>query len=207
MPKTKLNLRKLSVTEKIQFARQIITSMTGNGAFPAPDPTLAIISTAASELENAYNDANITKQEYSSKILIQNDKEDVLDINLKKLSNYIDSASNGDDALIQSSGISLRAKPVPLGKLPIPEALSAYAGNNEGEIKLVWYRVVGARSYVVEISPDPITQSSWKYVGVATKASMTVTGLMSGVKYWFRVAAVGAAGQGPWSDPATKYAP
>lgn len=29
----------------------------------------------------------------------------------------------------------------------------------------------------------------------------------SGTKYWFRVAAIGTDGQGPWSDPATKIAP
>ena len=31
-------------------------------------------------------------------------------------------------------------------------------------------------------------------------------GLISGTQYWFRVRAVGAAGPGPWSDPATKRA-
>ena len=33
------------------------------------------------------------------------------------------------------------------------------------------------------------------------------SGLTSGTRYWFRVAAAGASGQGGWSDPATKIAP
>jgi len=38
-------------------------------------------------------------------------------------------------------------------------------------------------------------------------SSATVPGLTSGTRYWFRVAGVGTAGQGAWSDPATKVAP
>jgi len=37
-----------------------------------------------------------------------------------------------------------------------------------------------------------------------TKSSATLSGLTSGTKYCFRVAAIGAACQGAWSDPATK---
>ena len=42
--------------------------------------------------------------------------------------------------------------------------------------------------------------------GVTTKSKGPVTGLTSGTKYWFRVAAVGAAGQGAWSNPASRTA-
>jgi hypothetical protein len=31
--------------------------------------------------------------------------------------------------------------------------------------------------------------------------------MASGMRYWFRVAAVGAAGEGPFSDPISKIAP
>ena len=49
----------------------------------------------------------------------------------------------------------------------------------------------------------------WACIAVepSTKSSTTVKNLTSGTKYWIRVAAFGAAGQGPWSDPATKVAP
>ena len=42
---------------------------------------------------------------------------------------------------------------------------------------------------------------------MVTKSKATVSGLATGTKYWFRVRAIGAAGPGPWSDPATKVAP
>jgi hypothetical protein len=44
------------------------------------------------------------------------------------------------------------------------------------------------------------------HAAVSSKSSCTITGLTSGQHYWFRVAAVGAAGQGPWSDNASQLA-
>ncbi len=65
----------------------------------------------------------------------------------------------------------------------------------------------GAKTHVVEVCPDPLSEANWKRIGLPTKSSFTASGLTSGNKYWFRVAAVGAAGQGPWSDQAMKMAP
>ncbi len=39
------------------------------------------------------------------------------------------------------------------------------------------------------------------------KSKVTVTGLTSGIRYWFRVVAEGAGGPGPSTDIATKVAP
>jgi hypothetical protein len=65
--------------------------------------------------------------------------------------------------------------------------------------------VKGAKSYAVEVSPDPIGPATWKHGGIATSAKFTVPNLESGKKYWFRVAAVGAEGKGMFSDPAVKW--
>jgi hypothetical protein len=72
---------------------------------------------------------------------------------------------------------------------------------------LSWDPVVEAASYVIEISPDPVTPTSWTHLGLSTKSTFTATDLQSGSRVWFRVAAVNANGQSPWSDPATKIVP
>jgi hypothetical protein len=89
----------------------------------------------------------------------------------------------------------------------VPPALAATAGDHDGEIDLSWDTVAGAKSYVIEKSPDPPTPTSWAHAGVSTKSKMTISGLTSGTRSWFRVAAVGPSGQSGWSDPATKIAP
>jgi len=207
MNKIKLNLRNMNYSEKLQFARQIVTSMTGNANFTTPDPALAAVTTAADELETAYNEANVARQDAAAKASTQDDKDYSLDMILVKLANYVENASSGDESKILSAGMGLRSKPAPIGALSLPSGLTATAGDKEGEIDLSWDRVNGAKSYVVEQSPEPLTSTSWKQVTISTKSSFTVLGLVSGSKYWFRVSGIGAAGQGPWSDPATKYAP
>ena len=88
-----------------------------------------------------------------------------------------------------------------------PAALVATAGQHDGEIDLSWEKVVKAKSYLIEKSPDPPTPTSLAHAGVATKSSFTLNGLASNTRFWFRVATVGALGQSGWSDPATRIAP
>jgi len=104
--------------------------------------------------------------------------------------------------------MDVRASASPATENPAqPAALSATAGNHEGEIDLAWDTVNGARSYVIEKSGDPPTVTSWGNSGVSTKSRATLNGLTPGTRYWFRVAAVGTGGQSGWSDPATRIAP
>ena len=57
MAKVDLNLKKLTIPGKIALARKIVTAMTGNPNFPAPNPPLADITAAANGLEASYNAA------------------------------------------------------------------------------------------------------------------------------------------------------
>jgi chitodextrinase len=41
----------------------------------------------------------------------------------------------------------------------------------------------------------------------STKKQAALNSMVSGTKYWFRVAAIGAAGQSAWSDPVPLFAP
>jgi hypothetical protein len=47
----------------------------------------------------------------------------------------------------------------------------------------------------------------WKPIGASTKRAGSFNSMVSGQKYWFRMAAVGAAGQSAWSDPVPLFAP
>ena len=65
----------------------------------------------------------------------------------------------------------------------------------------------GLNNYIVEATDDHAALTGWHIVASPTKSSPSLTGLTLGKRYWFRVAANGAAGPGPTSDPATKVAP
>jgi len=79
-------------------------------------------------------------------------------------------------------------------------------GDQVGAVDLGLNRVRGAGSYVFHTTRTPNAPESWQHALVSSKSSCTITGLTSGQHCWFRVAAVGAAGQSPWSDNAAQQA-
>lgn len=207
MAKVKLNIRSLSTTDKIAKARQIIRALTGNPDFATPQPTLAAITTATNELETAHGDVQTARQTAVAMTSIMHEKEAALEGLLRQLAGYIESVAGDDESKILSAGISVRTA-TPTTQTPeMPSALSATEGDHEGEIDLSWDTVKGAKSYVIERSPDPPIGTSWTHEAVSLKSSASVSELVSGTRYWFRVAAVMSSGQSGWSDPATKIAP
>lgn len=207
MARIKLNLRNLSVTEKIAKGRQIVTAMTNNTSFSNPNPPLPEVVTALDELEKAFASVQAARSEVTTRTTTQSNAATKLDQTLTQLAGYVESIAGKDETLITSAGMetkSARSAPtVPTA----PQGLSAAAGEHEGEINLVWRPIANARSYVIELSLDPATASSWTHTGVATAANKTISNLTSGKRYWFRVAAVGAVGQSGWSEHATKVVP
>jgi hypothetical protein len=210
MSKIKLNFRQLSIPEKTARARQIIASIQSNATeYANPSPSLASITTAINELEQAATETQEARQAAKAKTSAQNQKEDVLDKLMSQLAAYVESVAGDNEELVRRAGMDTRASAGAStnGTPSAPPALSATRGDNEGEIDCSWDTVAGARSYTIEISPDPPTTTSWKHSGVSTKSRSTIGSLTPGTRYWFRVSAIGTAGQSGWSDPAVCIAP
>jgi hypothetical protein len=208
MAKIKFSLNKLSLSEKIAKARQIVDALTDNPSFPTPTPTLAAATAAIDEAEKAALEAQQARQTAKEKTSSQGQKEDAMVRLVSQLAAYVENVAGGDEQKILSAGMDTREKAVAATDTTAePQALSANAGDHDGEIDLSWDKVSGAKSYVLEKSGDPPTATSWTHAAVSTKSSFTVAALTSGTRYWFRVAAINANGQSGWSDPATKIAP
>lgn len=203
--KVKLNLKNLTVEEKIVFSKQIVTSLTGNTNFATPVPALATVTPIITAAEQANADVKLARQIVATKVSVLDDKLSDLDTALNQLASYVESIAKGDESKIKSAGMLVKAQSTPVGIPPAPENFLAVA-HSEGEIALSWDSVKGTKSYVIQIATDISGSGNWAMAKVSTKSKADITKLESGTKYWFRVAAVGAAGQGPWSDPATKYA-
>lgn len=210
MARIKLNLRSLSIPEKTARAQQIVAALTGNPNFTSPHPPLAQVTTAINELEAASNAAQAARQEAKARTAAQNTKEEVLDQILTQLVAHVESVAGNDEELIMSAGLDVRAPPAQARNASMHSvslSLTATAGDHDGEIDLSWDTVRGARSYVIERSPDPPSESTWTHSGISTRSRATVEGLNSGTRYWFRVAAVTTSGQSAWSNPVVKIAP
>ena len=207
MSRIRLNLRSLSVTDKIAKGRHIVTSITNNTTFPTPNPPLTEVTAALEELDKAQAAVQVAKSEVATRVLTQDSAETKVNQMLTQLAGYVESVAGTDDALITSIGMETKASRSAPQAPTVPQGLSATAGDHEGEIKLSWKPISNARSYAIESSQDPATATTWTHVGVATSANKAITNLTSGKRYWFRVAAIGAGGQSGWSEHATKVVP
>jgi len=87
-----------------------------------------------------------------------------------------------------------------------PANFTASAGVLPGNVDTLWDAHQDC-SFIVQMCADPMNDANWRQVGVTTHSILTVTGLMSGTKYWFRVCALLGDEQSPWSDPALCMAP
>ena len=206
MSRIKLNLRQ-PVPDKLQTGRQIIAAMTNNPNFATPHPPLADVAASLSTLDEAYKAQQIAKSDARTKASVADDAEIQLDRQLRKLAAYVESIADTDETIIASAGMHTKASRTTPSILAAPEALSATAGNHDGEINLTWRKVDNARSYIIQSSADPPNAESWSHAETATVANKTIQNLTSGKKYWFRVAAIGSLGQSGWSEPATRVAP
>lgn len=207
MSRIRLNLRSLSVTDKIAKGRHIVTSMTNNANFQTPNPPLTEVTAALDELDKAQAAVQAAKSEVATRVLTQDGAETKVNQMLTQLAGFVESVAGTDDTLITSVGMETKSSRSAPQAPTVPQGLSATAGDHEGEIKLSWKAISNARSYAIESSQDPATATSWTHLGVATSASKAISGLTSGKRYWFRVAAIGAGGQSGWSEHATKVVP
>jgi hypothetical protein len=205
MSLVKLSLASMPTTEKLQFARLIAQNLQLYDIFEGPPVGFEELLAASLELETAYNNAQIARQDAMEKTTVQENADDVLDGMLTQLGNFVQSVSAGEASIIELIGMSVRNTPSPVGDLPAPPNFAVIAGQSGGQITLRWEKLHGARSYLAEHSSDP--DSGWTRAGACTKTKLALNGLTSAARYWFRVAAIGTAGQGAWTDALAKIAP
>jgi hypothetical protein len=109
--------------------------------------------------------------------------------------------TKGDPAAMLAAGLGVVRDKQPVGLPDAPAHLHALPSDFEGTAQLRWKRPVRRCSFAVEATTDPAAQTGWKRQLTCLKQSCAVKELESGRKYWFRVAASNAHGQGPWSQP------
>jgi hypothetical protein len=192
---------------KVTIGRSIVAKIEGNANFPQAQSLMATVATALDALEAAETKALGSRQQAISDTLARDVQEGQTDDVLRLLGDAIEKESGGDAAKIHSAGLETQAEKSPIGPLPAPLHLAVTQGDEEGELSVSCDNVRGARSYVWEVTEDTTGKIGWRSGGVSTKSRHDIQGLTSGTRYHVRVAALGAAGQSPFSDAIAKVAP
>lgn len=156
---------------------------------------------------DAFNAALSTSGEGSQlEKAIKNQKRDELIELLHQMGNYILYICAGDRVKAVGSGFTIAKAHSPAPEVTKPANLKAEDGANAGEILFSFNRVPGARSYMYQCTPDPITETSNWTNGLGTVRRFVFSGLESGKRYWLRVAAAGINGQLVYSDAISRLA-
>ncbi len=206
MANVKLNLDRLTRAERRDLAQAIHDAMDGNANFPTPMPALVDLQAAkdaSQAAEDALTAARTALQD--AQLAVEARDAELSDL-LRQEGSYVQTESGGDEAIINSAAMQVKEE----GQARIMTqvmALDASFGDNEGEVDLNWDSMKGAKSYEIQTSEDPPTSSSWMLKATAPKSRTTIEDLPTGSRCWFRVRAIGANNNGPWSDPATKIVP
>jgi hypothetical protein len=205
MAQVKLSLDERDDDNILVFADTHVAAMVGNANFPTPAPTAVIFAAALALYRQkllAFKDATMACREAAE---AKDAARAAFDLQFTGRGNYLQEASGGVAEKILSAAVGVRDLPTPIGALPAPVDFMPTMGDEPGEIDTQWSPVHGKSSYALEWREQGTTGPWSQRLG--TKSKQSVQGLTSGKTYVFRVAAVGAAGQSPWSLEAAKMAP
>jgi len=180
----------------------IVDKMTGNVLFATPAPPLKDVTDA----NNAYITA-LGKVEYGTKedTVIKNNLRAALIVLLKLLADYVQTTSNGDEAIILSSGFDVNKKPSVVGQLAKPDGLTVKPGDNKGSMVVSCNVVDYANFYEFEFMELPAVVNSMWIQKTSTKRKMQIDGLTSGKQYNFRVAGAASDPSRIWSDEVSSF--
>lgn len=113
--------------------------------------------------------------------------------------------SDGDEAIILSSGFDVNKKPKTVGVLDKPVNFVVKPGKNRGSINASCDKVESANFYELEFTETPVTASSiWRQRSF-TKSKGDIDGFTSGVEYAFRMCGAGSNPTRVWSDIITSF--
>ena len=182
--------------ELAKNGNRILNSVKGNSFFP--DTTLVqALEKSLAEYQASLNDAADGGR---TLIAIKKEKRRVLIETLTRLGFYVSQVSNGDKAMLLSSGFDLAKEKGESRQLPAIESL-VVTSIKTGEASIQAKRVIGARAYVHQYTADPPSATTVWVSETTAHRKHTFTGLKPMAIHWFRVIAIGLNGQTTISDP------
>ena len=176
------------------YAQQIVTAMTGNGAFPTPAPPLSSVASALTAFQAAEAIA-LTRAKGAAEA--RNVKRVALLQLLEQLKAYVqtvvDAAVDDGAAIALGAGMAVRKTPV-----RPPRVFAAKPGAVTGTVKLVAAAAARRAAYTWQYSTDG--GKTWISLPPTLHAKTTASGLTAGTRVEFRYQALTEAGESNWSQ-------
>ena len=211
MAKVKLDLEDSNPQDVFNASTAHIAAMAspeGLALFPTPTPSVADYFVTHKALGDGLTLITTLEGQLAAARAALPGLVDAHKENMNARAFYVQTETDGDPALIPISGFAVAGTPgTPIGPLPRPENVKAKMGDFPGVIKVSCGAIKGTQMYVYEYRLHDVPNQPWVQIKLSTKSREEIPGLVSGQNYGFRMAAIGAAGQSPWSDEAVCMAP
>jgi hypothetical protein len=204
MPHFKLPFRNKSALEQLTLCEQTVAGLTAKLELHH-DPTQvteaqAVVAALRTSLERVESLRGELRMEITRRNQLLAEARGKARGKVYRTSLGVMVKSAGNPQKMMEAGLALPAsKLVKVGVPGAPENLRAQPTEKEGEARLMFVRPVRRCTFSIECRRDDEPEG-WKRMDSCFRQSAVVEGLQSGVKYWFRVRATNAHGDGPWSN-------
>jgi len=193
--KIKKSYRRASDLKTLGMGDRVSDSLKGNEKFPEAETTRLKLENKCNDFRKSISIAGRKDRTLSS---AKNDLKAELVSILDSLSDYVTTTSNGDKTMLLSSGFDIAGEKDLSQSLPSIEKLVVVC-DQPGQATTRVKRVAGARSYVHQYTPDPLSPDSVWVSETTAEPVHTFSNLKSVVRCWFRVIAVGKGKQSVYS--------
>ncbi len=178
-------------------SQRILTAMTGNVAYPAPNPSLAELTAA----RNTYIAAVNAAKDSRLAVTVRKQQRVVFAGLLRNLAHHVQVASGGNLPTLLSSGFPAQRGRQPVGRLPAPANPRLVRGAISGQLIARCRKLPQALGYEWRYALGS-TPTAWVNLEAKFAVTETIDGLVPGTQYVAQVRALGTAGPSDWSDSA-----
>jgi hypothetical protein len=192
-----LNFKDLTIPGQVTKTRNIINHTENNIDFPNPVPTIAAITSSVNLLESIYLQALNDGHRFVRAMDVQEKKHYAL---MMLFVGYVQDESGGEKIKILSTALEVKKRGGKSKRLDAVTNLRQLKWGREGEVRMRWDLLKGARSFVSQTSAN--WNKGWKYTDFAgTKATLVIGKLVHESYVWVRIAGINSMGIGAWSNP------
>ena len=202
MAKIKTGFSEYLNSDLAAFVNGVITALTGNINFPLTQSMLAGLGESLDHFKTAMANA---KNSDKALIGLRDTARMQLVLQLTSVAGSVTFEGGGNRDKLLSSGFELYktrdGQPILLGPI---KRFRLVDSDISGGIKAMCDGAIARRSYMYQITPDPLTSESVWQSFPATSKEYTFANLPSCKRFWCRIVAIGTKGQVSISDPLSR---
>jgi len=203
MQRFKLGFRNKSPLEQLCLCERTVNAIAASG-LPQTDPQhLTDAQGTVAALRTSHERVDSLRAELKCELSRRNELLHTARNQVTRASLGLACAVSFEPSKLLAAGLDLeKPRTAPVGVPAALDHFSAAPTASEGEVRLKWKRTVRRCSFQIEYRRDD-EPDNWVFTDTSLRQTCRLEGLVSGVKYWFRVRACNAHGASAWSGLAT----